>query len=286
MNKKEVHGGARLPILFAVLRFLRRSLPPITALLLVSTALLFAFHRFEDFLLADARFTVRVRGDLPGDASSLAIHGAAAGEAAQVRALFDADHGRSLYLIPLEQRRLQVRAIPWVRDASVARYWPNRVEVVVRRRKPVAYAQLPLASQKAGHRIMAVDEEGVLLDRSMAAGGDLPVLSGLRGDQTPHERALRVRLMMQVISDIGERARDVSVINVGQLDNVRLTVHLDEMLLVLVLGPDEFGQKLSQFFRYYSDIRTRVRSGAVIDLRIRDRATVIEEGREAPKDAQ
>ena len=286
MSRKDIGQAGRSPILWAALRLLRRFVVPITAAVVVSAVFLYAFHRFEDFLLQDARFIVRVRGDLPGDSGSLMIHGASPDTTPQVRAVFDADHGRSLYLLPLGQRRMQVRAISWVRDASVARYWPNRVEIFVRRRQPVAYAQLPLPGQRGAHRVMAVDEEGVLLDRSIAAGSDLPVLAGLRDDQTLRERALRIRLMMRVVAEIGERSRDVSVIDVAQLDNVRLTMHMDEMLLVLVFGPDEFGRKLSQFLRFYPEIRTRIRSGAVIDLRIRDRATVLEEGKETPKDGQ
>lgn len=281
MSRKETRIAGRFPILFAVLGLLRRFLLPVSAAVAVSAALLYTFHRFEEFLVHDPRFTVRVKGDLPGDAGSLTIQGAGGEAAAQVRAVFGSDHGRSLYLVPLEQRRMQIRAIPWVRDASVTRYWPNRVEVSVRRRQPVAYAQLP--GQRGAHRVMVVDEEGALLDRSNANGRDLPVLSGLRVDQAPEERALRVRLMRRVMADLGERSRNISVIDAAQLDNVRLTMQIDEMLLVLVLGPDEFGRKVDQFLRFYPDIRTRVRSGAVIDLRIRDRATVLEEGKEAPK---
>ena len=50
--------------------------------------------------------------------------------------------GRSVYLIPLDERRATLRTVDWVKDASVARVWPNRVVVRVAERKPVAFVTL------------------------------------------------------------------------------------------------------------------------------------------------
>ena len=56
-----------------------------------------------------------------------------------IEAVFAEDFGRSVYLIPLSERRASLRTVDWVKDASVARFWPNRVVVGVTERKPVAF---------------------------------------------------------------------------------------------------------------------------------------------------
>ena len=48
-----------------------------------------------------------------------------------IEGAFAEDMGQSIYLLPLEARRSTLRTVDWVKDASVARIWPNRVLVTV-----------------------------------------------------------------------------------------------------------------------------------------------------------
>ena len=43
-----------------------------------------------------------------------------------VEAVFNDDSGRSIYLLPLLDRRQTLRTVDWVKDASIVRLWPNR----------------------------------------------------------------------------------------------------------------------------------------------------------------
>ena len=64
---------------------------------------------------------------------SLEISGSAHASARAIEAVFAEDFGRSVYLIPMSERRASLRTVDWVKDASVARFWPNRIVVGVTR---------------------------------------------------------------------------------------------------------------------------------------------------------
>ena len=40
--------------------------------------------------------------------------------------------GRSLFLVPLQKRRLQLMEIDWVEDATVSKVWPDTMKIVVK----------------------------------------------------------------------------------------------------------------------------------------------------------
>jgi cell division protein FtsQ len=91
--------------------------------LMVST--LFAWHRTEEFLIKDSRFRVAEADALGGQSPNLIVEGIHYASASQIRHVFAEDFGRSLYLVPIEKRRLQLLEIDWVEDASVSKVWPN-----------------------------------------------------------------------------------------------------------------------------------------------------------------
>ena len=58
---------------------------------------------------------------------------------AKVQRVFAGDFDRSIFSVPLAERRRRLLAIDWVEDASVSRVWPDRLVVRIRERKPVAF---------------------------------------------------------------------------------------------------------------------------------------------------
>src|ERR1700733_3573327 len=102
-------------------------------------ASIYVFHRLEQFLIRDPRFAL---AGVDADPAALEIAGAAHASRAQIERVFAIDLGRSVYLLPLSDRRETLRAVDWVKDASIARLWPNRVVVSVHERKPVAFVTL------------------------------------------------------------------------------------------------------------------------------------------------
>src|SRR5436305_3455004 len=106
----------------------------------------------HSFLLRDPRFRLE----------NLEIHGAQYTSPARVQSAFSPDFDKSVFQIPLAERRRHLLAIDWVRTASVTRVWPNRLIVTVTERKPVAFAKLPIAGS-VRHWMALIDADGVLL---------------------------------------------------------------------------------------------------------------------------
>jgi cell division protein FtsQ len=285
MSRREAAAAGKEKLRLAGLIALRKVLAPVLAAALTATAVISGCLLLEDYLLQSPSFVVRTRTEL-GGATDVVVRGVSTKHAQQVIGVFDADHGRSLYLLPLEERRSQLLAIPWVKEASVSRYWPRSIEVRVQEREPVAFAHLPPRRPNGPARVMLIDEDGVLLEPAGRTRQDLPVLTGVRLDQSPQERAHRVRRMRQLLEEAGNLASEISVIDALDPENLKITMRVEDKLLVLILGPEGYARRLERFLRHYPEIRHRVLSGAVIDLRIEDRATVVREGRPEGDDAR
>ncbi|MGB8542131.1 MAG: FtsQ-type POTRA domain-containing protein [Candidatus Acidiferrales bacterium] len=104
-----------------------------------------------------------------------------------VLAIFRADQGRSVLRIPLSERRQQIRAIPWVSEAIVRRALPNKIEVEITERTPIAFL-------RQGSDLALVDIHGVILERPLKANFHFPVVTGIREDMTSEERERRMQL--------------------------------------------------------------------------------------------
>jgi hypothetical protein len=107
-----------------------------TALVLMAGASLYAFNLTEQFLIRDKRFRVATPDGAPDQV--LQVTGVTHASIRAIEAVFTHDYGQSLYLVPLDERLASIRAIDWVRDASIARIWPNRLVARIEERQPVA----------------------------------------------------------------------------------------------------------------------------------------------------
>ena len=233
------------------------------ALLIAS---LYVFHRFEQFLIRDPRFAL---SGIEGDTSTIQIAGAAHASRAQIERIFAIDLGRSVYLLPLTERREALRSVDWVKDASIARLWPNRVLVSVEERKPVAFLTL------GSSRFALIDDEGVILppapDRFT-----LPVLSGVSTSDALESRRDRVHRMLRLTRDLGDETRNISEVDVSDRDNLKVTAPRDGHIVTLLLGDRDFGQRYRNFLNHFAEIKRRLPNAATLDLRLEDRITVVE----------
>src|SRR5260370_8428960 len=112
------------------------------------------FHQMEHFFLFDTRFHLP-SAEYGEDPPTLKVEGVKYASKAQIYRVFEQDFGRSVYLFPALERRRNLLAVDWVRDATVSRRWPNRVHVQIVEREPVAFppAAPPHASPPAYHLI-------------------------------------------------------------------------------------------------------------------------------------
>jgi len=234
---------------------------------------LFAFTRVERFLMRDPRFTFNGPLD-PGDESkNLHIDGAEHASRMDVTNIFAGDFGRSLYEVPVAERRRRLLAVNWVKQATVLRVWPNQIRVNIEERKPVAFVQLEL--NDGSTRGAMIDSEGVIVDQHNAKGYKLPVLMGIRENHTSEERQTRVRRMMKLVEEMGKGMSKISEIDAADADNLKVTEQLDGRAVVLIVGNQGFRARLENFEDNYPEIHKRMPEARTFDLRLNDRITVV-----------
>ncbi len=229
------------------------------------------FNKIESYLISNPRFRLPASADYGGASPAIRIHGLRNASLQRVLNVFSEDAGRSLYLFDPEERRLRLLAVDWVRDARVARIWPNRVEVFVQERQPVAYALL--RSKRGRARTVLIDADGVLLPMPKRAGYDLPVLRGLDEKMSESLRAARVRLVERMLRDLGPQAESVSEIDVADPRALTIRLTADGDLVTLIIGTRNFRQRLENFLRHYPEIHRRLPAARTFDLRLDDRIT-------------
>ena len=135
--------------------------------------------------------------------------------------IFAADRGRSIVKIPLSERRRQIEAIPWVEHATVRRVFPNRIEVDVVERTPIAYL-------RQGSDLSLVDAHGVILERPIEGAFNFPVVTGITADMPRDDREARMELFSsfsQQVDSAHPGAMDrVSVADVADVHDLRATI--------------------------------------------------------------
>jgi len=241
-----------------------RLLAGIAGLALFAGSVVLAARQVRRFVTADPQFALS--RDRKG---ALAIEGLRYGSRLRVLHLFAADFDRSIFALPLDQRRRQLLDVDWVQDASVSRLWPDSVVVRIRERKPVAFVFFPSGVQ-------LIDSEGVLLEPPAQAQFSFPVLSGIRPQDTLEERRQRVRVFLRVQQDMGYLAKDISEVNASDPDDIRIVAQVDDRALELMLGDSDFGRRYQNFLNHYPEIRKRSPEGKKFDLRLEDRITAKE----------
>jgi len=238
----------------------------IAAVVLVASV--YTYQKFEQFLIRDTRFALN-GPEGSWDTPTLEISGVKHASQRQIEAIFADDSGRSLYLLPLNERRTSLRAVSWVRDVSVERIWPNRVIVRVAERVPVAY--IPLGSSRSG----LIDEDGVILPLTETRF-KLPMLTGVHSNDPIDERRKRVRRMLRLVHDLGDSSQNFTEIDVSDPDNLKIIEPWDGRVLKLVIGDHNFTQRYANFVNNYSEIKRRVQGATTLDLRLEDRITAVE----------
>jgi cell division protein FtsQ len=235
---------------------------------LVLVGALYAFHRVEQFLIRDSRFALNGPEGSP-DTPTLEIAGAAHASRRQIEGIFGDDMGRSVYLLPLADRRATLRSVDWVKDAAIARLWPNRIVVSIAERKPVAFLTL------GPSRFALIDEDGVILPPTQDRF-PLPVLAGVRASDRLTDRRDRVHRMLRLTSELGDLTAKISEVDVSDRDNLKVTQSYDGRMVTLLLGDHDFAVRYQNFLRNYPEIKRRLPGAGTLDMRLEDRITVVE----------
>jgi cell division septal protein FtsQ len=239
----------------------------VLAVVVVIGAGMYGFHKVEQFLIRDPRFALN---GIDGAASTLEIRGASHASAHALESTFRNDSGRSVYLMPLGDRRSTLRAVDWVKDAAVVRAWPNHVYVHVSERVPVAFVTLG-ASQFG-----LIDEDGVILPPAPDRF-HLPVLTGVGQGDSPESRKRSVRRMMSLLSKLGDSATNVAEVDVTDSSNLKVKQSSGGRMITLLLGDKNYDARYRNFANHFGEIQQKLPGAATLDLRIEDRITVVEQ---------
>ncbi len=235
-------------------------------ILMVST--LFAWHTTEEFLIKDKRFRVAESEDFRGRSPNLVVEGVQYASTSQIRHVFAEDLGRSLYLVPIEKRRLELLEIDWVEDATVSKVWPSTLKVLIHERVPVAFVRLTPNRKDGMSRLALIDKDGHILRPRVAAQFTLPVMTGIRESETLENRRARVRRVLGMLKEIGPLAGQISEINVTDPNDLIVAEHVDKAVVNLMLGDDNYAERLQSFLSNYSAIQEKRPDAKTLDLRV------------------
>jgi cell division protein FtsQ len=231
-------------------------------------SVLVAWHQIEDFLIKDTRFRISEADEYAGQSPDLVVEGTHYASASQIRHIFAEDFGRSLYLVPIQKRREQLLEIDWVADATVSKIWPKTIKVHVSERVPVAFVHLRANVRDGTSRFALIDAEGHILRPRMAAKFTLPVITGIREDESITNRRARVHRVLGMLKEIGPLSGQISEINVADPNNLMVEEHADNGVVTLLLGDENYAERLQNFLTNYPEIKARRPDVTTIDLRV------------------
>ena len=202
---------------------------------------------------------------------------------ANILEIFTPDRGRSVLRIPLNARRKQIESLAWVESAVVRRALPNRVQVEIVERTPIAFLR------DAGD-LALIDVHGAILDRPVEGNFHFPVVTGIQPGLPADERERRMQLFsgfLQQINAARSGASDaVSEIDLSDAKDIRATLEslptnggpvlwpASAGPLVVDFGDHDFESRFQTLLK--SIIQWRISAGRIesIDLRFDGEAVV------------
>lgn len=238
----------------------------------VLAGVVYGAERMEKFLIEDPRFALPPPSEYGQESANVHLSGVKWASRTEILRVFQPDFNRSLYLLPLADRRNALLRVNWVRDASLTRIWPNELAVHIDERQAVAFLQIPFGEMS---RYALIDADGVILEPPTRARFDLPVISGVRPASPIKDRALRVHRMQRLASDLGALTSGVSEIDVSDLDNLKVRERIQNQIVLLDLGDRNFSTRMQTFVDQFPKIRDRLPAAAELDLRIDDQIIAV-----------
>lgn len=183
---------------------------------------------------------------------------------AQVMDVMGGDIGRNIFFVPLAQRKAQLEQIPWVASASVMRFVPNRLRVVIHERTPIAFARV-------GSRILLVDASGTLMDIPPRRTYSFPVIVGMNPGEPPSTRRARMDLYNQVIGQLdsggAHYSREISEIDLSDPDDIKVLASSAGGEVLVHLGSSNYLERYKIYVAHVQEWRQQFSKLDSVDLR-------------------
>lgn len=195
--------------------------------------------------------------------------------------MFSADRGRSILRVPLALRRTQLESLPWIESATVRRALPNRVQVEIVERVPIAFL-------REDGELSLIDLHGVILDKPLEGNFHFPVVTGIHAGLPLDERERRMQLFSGFLQQI-DAARtgageQVSEVDLSDPRNVKATLSglpgegvawtASDGPLLVYFGDRDFQSKFQTLLDQIGQWRATARHIELVDLRFNGEVVV------------
>jgi cell division protein FtsQ len=201
-----------------------------------------------DGLMAAAGFTVE----------SVTLEGRGKTAQGEIARMLGIKRGDLMLYVDVDEARARLEALPWVKSASVRRVWPNRIQVHVEERKPVALWQMDGA-------LAVIDRQGhPIAGEDPARFAELPMVVGKGAETTVGA------LLALIATQPNLKSRVKAAVRVGERRwNLRLANGVEVRL------PEEGAEAaLAELVRLEREDNILARDIRAIDLRFPDRFIV------------
>ena len=183
---------------------------------------------------------------------------------AQIMEVMGSDIGRNIFFVPLAQQKTQLEQIPWVESASVMRFVPNRLQVELHERTPVAFARV-------GPRIFLIDAGGTLMELPQKHKYSFPVILGMNPGEPLSTRVPRMKayndLVQQLDSGGAHYSQDLSEVDLSDLDNLKVRVNDPQGDVLVELGSSEFFKRYKTYVSHVQEWRQQFQKLESVNLR-------------------
>ena len=184
----------------------------------------------------------------------------------QVMEIMASDLNRNVFFVPLELRKKQLEQIPWVQSASVMRLLPDRLNIVVKERTPVAFAEV-------NSHIELIDANGVVMDlpTGQVAKYSFPVVVGMPDTEPLSTRVARMKVYAQLMKELdaggAHYSRDLSDVDLSDPDDVKATVTDANGAVLVHLGSSNFLERFKIYVAHVQEWRAQFQRLESVDLR-------------------
>ncbi|MBM3758904.1 MAG: FtsQ-type POTRA domain-containing protein [Acidobacteria bacterium] len=226
----------------------------------------------ERYFMRDPRFALERAADYGDPPPNLQIEGLKHASRDMVLKVFEEDLGRSVFMLPLDKRRLDLIGNPWIKDAAIARLWPNRISVQITERKPVAFVK-----REGGADTTVIDSEGVLMEAPPSASFSLPVVAGVGPDVEDEARRVRMRRVERLIKDLGDHIKQIGEIDSADSENLRVMQPFKGRAVTLILGNRNFKMRYENFLSMADQLMEKLPNATTFDLRLEEQVTAAED---------